>query len=102
MPWLPRRSGTHIAESSTPWNFSGGKVTGTRRIALKMPASLRTPHHVLLLRVSVISGLDAAASGALPPQTVPVEIYEKGTWGPPSAESLVRGYEGWHDPWLPA
>ncbi len=32
----------------------------------------------------------------------PVEVYEKGTWGPEAAERLVKGYGGWHDPWLPA
>lgn len=31
----------------------------------------------------------------------PVEIYEKGTWGPAAADRLVKGYGGWHDPWLP-
>ncbi|MDH4339357.1 MAG: glucose-6-phosphate dehydrogenase [Thermoleophilia bacterium] len=32
----------------------------------------------------------------------PVEIYEKGSWGPKTTDSLVRGYNDWHDPWLPA
>jgi glucose-6-phosphate 1-dehydrogenase len=31
----------------------------------------------------------------------PVEVYEKGTWGPDSATDLVRHYGGWRDPWLP-
>ena len=31
----------------------------------------------------------------------PVEIYRKGTWGPKSADDLVRGHGGWRDPWLP-
>ena len=31
----------------------------------------------------------------------PVEVYEKGTWGPASANELVRDHGGWHDPWLP-
>ena len=31
----------------------------------------------------------------------PVELYEKGTWGPESADRLARGHGGWHDPWLP-
>src|SRR6476659_9461451 len=39
VPWLPFRSGTHIPESRTPENFSGGKVTGTRRTEQKMAAS---------------------------------------------------------------
>src|SRR5258708_35691876 len=38
VPWLPFRSGTHIPESRTPLNFSGGKVTGTRITEQKMPA----------------------------------------------------------------
>ena len=32
----------------------------------------------------------------------PVEIYEKGSWGPKTTDDLVRGYDDWHDPWLPA
>ena len=28
----------------------------------------------------------------------PVEAYEPGTWGPPSAAAIVEGEEGWHDP----
>jgi glucose-6-phosphate 1-dehydrogenase len=31
----------------------------------------------------------------------PVEAYEPGTWGPASANDLVRDYGGWRDPWLP-
>jgi glucose-6-phosphate 1-dehydrogenase len=32
----------------------------------------------------------------------PVEAYTQGSWGPKEAEVLVRGYERWEDPWLPA
>jgi len=32
----------------------------------------------------------------------PVEVYEKGTWGPASAGELVSHYGGWRDPWLPS
>src|SRR5216683_8434969 len=38
VPWLPFKSGTHMPESSTPGNFSGGKVTGTRITEQKTPA----------------------------------------------------------------
>src|SRR5947199_6724693 len=38
VPWLPFKSGTHIPERSTPENFSGGKVTGTRITDEKIPA----------------------------------------------------------------
>jgi glucose-6-phosphate 1-dehydrogenase len=31
----------------------------------------------------------------------PVEVYERGTWGPAAADELVRGHGGWRDPWLP-
>jgi glucose-6-phosphate 1-dehydrogenase len=31
----------------------------------------------------------------------PVEVYEPGTWGPTSADELVRQHGGWRDPWLP-
>ncbi len=31
----------------------------------------------------------------------PVEQYSQGSWGPSSADRLVAGYGGWHDPWLP-
>ena len=33
-----------------------------------------------------------------PPQ---VEPYEPGSWGPESSDELVRGYGGWHEPWIP-
>ena len=29
------------------------------------------------------------------------EVYEPGTWGPASADDLVRDYGGWRNPWLP-
>jgi glucose-6-phosphate 1-dehydrogenase len=32
----------------------------------------------------------------------PVEVYEKGSWGPASADGLVHAHGGWRDPWLPA
>jgi glucose-6-phosphate 1-dehydrogenase len=32
----------------------------------------------------------------------PVHEYAQGSWGPPEAASLVRGYSEWHEPWLPA
>ena len=38
VPWLPFKSGTHMPESSTPGNFSGGKVAGTRMTEQKTPA----------------------------------------------------------------
>jgi glucose-6-phosphate 1-dehydrogenase len=31
-----------------------------------------------------------------------VDAYSEGSWGPKAAEGLVRGYEGWHEPWVPA
>ena len=31
----------------------------------------------------------------------PVETYEPGTWGPASADDLVRDHGGWRSPWLP-
>jgi glucose-6-phosphate 1-dehydrogenase len=31
----------------------------------------------------------------------PVHTYAKGSWGPSEADQLVRGYGGWHGPWLP-
>jgi glucose-6-phosphate 1-dehydrogenase len=30
-----------------------------------------------------------------------VEPYEPGSWGPESSDELVRGYGGWHEPWMP-
>jgi glucose-6-phosphate 1-dehydrogenase len=35
-------------------------------------------------------------------QPPPVQEYPKGSWGPPDAGKLVRGYADWHKPWLPA
>src|SRR5213076_1533719 len=37
-PLLPFKSGTHMPDSNTPANFSGGNVPGTRMTELKMPA----------------------------------------------------------------
>jgi glucose-6-phosphate 1-dehydrogenase len=31
----------------------------------------------------------------------PVEAYERGSWGPESANALVRGWPHWNLPWLP-
>lgn len=33
-----------------------------------------------------------------PPQVIP---YKPDSWGPADAEQLVRGYGGWHGPWVP-
>jgi hypothetical protein len=57
VPWVPRRSGTHIAESCTPRSFSAGKVIGTRRMQLKTPCSLRIFQNGWLLRSRRTSGL---------------------------------------------
>ncbi|MCF3961477.1 glucose-6-phosphate dehydrogenase [Streptomyces fuscigenes] len=34
----------------------------------------------------------------LPP---PVRVYERGTWGPDEARSLVGGHLSWQEPWMP-
>jgi glucose-6-phosphate 1-dehydrogenase len=34
-----------------------------------------------------------------PPQ---VHTYPQGSWGPPEADNLVKGYGGWRSPWLPS
>jgi glucose-6-phosphate 1-dehydrogenase len=34
-----------------------------------------------------------------PPETV---AYDKGSWGPPSANALLRGHVPWQEPWMPA
>jgi glucose-6-phosphate 1-dehydrogenase len=31
----------------------------------------------------------------------PIEVYEKGTWGPKSSDTLVSDFGGWRDPWMP-
>jgi glucose-6-phosphate 1-dehydrogenase len=30
----------------------------------------------------------------------PLETYARGSWGPTSAERVVAGFSGWHEPWL--
>jgi len=35
-------------------------------------------------------------------QPPPLQEYPRGSWGPPEARRLVRGYADWHQPWLPA
>src|SRR5215467_8968314 len=57
VPWLPFRSGTHIPESKTPENFSGGNVTGTRITELKMPALPSQCQNGVPLRMALISVL---------------------------------------------
>ena len=32
----------------------------------------------------------------------PVQPYQPGSWGPPSADKLLSGYPGWRQPWLHA
>jgi glucose-6-phosphate 1-dehydrogenase len=32
-------------------------------------------------------------------EPTPVHPYAAGSWGPPEADGLVRGY-GWHGPWI--
>ena len=31
----------------------------------------------------------------------PVETYAPGSWGPEGGDAIVRGYDHWHEPWLP-
>src|SRR4030081_2936067 len=57
VPWLPFKSGTHIPESNTPENFSGGNVTGTRMTELKMPAFPSQCQNGVPLRMALISVL---------------------------------------------
>src|SRR6266496_2297933 len=57
VPWLPFRSGTHMPESNTPENFSGGKVTGTRITELKIPALPSQCQNGVPLRMPLISVL---------------------------------------------
>jgi glucose-6-phosphate 1-dehydrogenase len=33
-----------------------------------------------------------------PPKAI---VYPQGSWGPPEADDLIRGFGGWHGPWLP-
>lgn len=30
-----------------------------------------------------------------------IHEYERGSWGPEAADSLVRGHHHWHEPWMP-
>ena len=57
VPCVPSRSGTHMAESWAPRNFSGGKVIGTRRMVLQMLCSPRIFQNGLDLRIKRSSGL---------------------------------------------
>src|SRR5882757_793356 len=57
VPWLPFKSGTHIPESNTPGNFSGGKVTGTRITEQKTPALPSQCQKGVPFRRPLISGL---------------------------------------------
>jgi hypothetical protein len=61
VPWVPRRSGTHIADSSCPSTFSGGKVIGTRSTVALTPCSPSTCQKALL-RAAARSGACRPAS----------------------------------------
>lgn len=30
-----------------------------------------------------------------------IHRYDRGSWGPEAAQSLLRGHRGWQSPWLP-
>jgi glucose-6-phosphate 1-dehydrogenase len=30
-----------------------------------------------------------------------IQYYDRGTWGPDAAQSLLRGHHRWHEPWMP-
>jgi glucose-6-phosphate 1-dehydrogenase len=30
-----------------------------------------------------------------------IQQYDRGTWGPDAAQSLLRGHHHWHEPWMP-
>jgi hypothetical protein len=30
----------------------------------------------------------------------PIEFYQPGSWGPPSADKLLAGHPAWREPWL--
>ena len=34
-----------------------------------------------------------------PPKAI---VYPQGSWGPPEADALAKGFGGWHSPWLPS
>src|SRR5262249_27222548 len=57
VPWLPFRSGTHMPESRTPSNFSGGNVTGTRITEQKIPALPSQCQKGVPWRMPLIRGL---------------------------------------------
>ena len=29
----------------------------------------------------------------------PVQVYERGSWGPADADRITAGHGGWHEPW---
>jgi len=78
-----------MPESSTPENFSGGKVMGTRITEEKMPASPRYFQNGLPLRSAVICG---APNVALESLALGCETWITGTMNvvPRSARQLMR------------
>ncbi|UUV30046.1 hypothetical protein NQK81_35595 [Amycolatopsis roodepoortensis] len=65
-------------------------------------ANVRRPLYYLALPPSlfapVVERLSARSLLAYPP---PARPYAIGTWGPPTADTLVEGYPAWQPPWLP-
>ena len=58
LPWVPFRSGVHIAESSLPLNFCGGKEIGMRSTVEGMPFSPKMAQNGRLLRRNSRLGRD--------------------------------------------
>ena len=57
VPWVPCRSGTHMADSMVPANGSAGKVMGTRNIDDGTPWRPSTSQNGRLLRSRRTSAL---------------------------------------------
>ena len=59
VPCVPRRSGTHIPESSSPRNGAGGNVIGTRWMTLQMCLSPRSFQNACDFRSSFMRGFSS-------------------------------------------
>ena len=62
VPWLPRRSGTHMPLSSSPRKGTGGKVIGTRWMMLKMWRSPSSFQNAWDFWSSLIRGLPSGTT----------------------------------------
>jgi hypothetical protein len=84
--------------AASPMRIHSRRGARWRRAARARAASAATQPSVPMMLSA--NGGPTAGHSLTTSKTPPVAIYEPGTWGPPSADELVREHDGWRGPWL--